>query len=231
MIRAKLDREPRDVAAMFDAVAERYDVMNLVMTLGQERRWRRAALDALDPKPGERILDLAAGTGASSAPIVDRGAAVVACDFSAGMLQTGHLRHGGLGFVAGDALSLPFRPASFDAVTISFGLRNFADLDAALAEMRRVTAPAGRFVALETSTPRARPVRAAHRLHTTRVLPLLARALSSNADAYIYLAESMADWPDQPTLAKRIAAAGWKDVAWRDLSGGAVAVHRAISGA
>src|SRR5207248_8979665 len=155
------------------------------------------------------------------------GAHVVACDFSAGMLRAGKQRNPALTFVAGDALALPFAYAAFDAVTVSFGLRNVADLDGAIRELLRVTRPGGRLVVLETGRPTRRSIGALNRLHTTRVLPLLARALSSNADAYIYLAESMAAWPDQAEFAARLATAGWTDVGWRDLSGGAVAIHRA----
>src|SRR4051794_8524590 len=153
MARATLDKRPTDVARMFDAVAGRYDAMNAVMTFGQERRWRRVVAGIVDPRPGQRILDLAAGTGTSSVPFVEAGAATIACDFSTGMLVEGRRRHPALTFVAGDALRLPFGDAAFDAVTISFGLRNVVDVDAALRELARVTRPGGRLVVLETATP------------------------------------------------------------------------------
>jgi demethylmenaquinone methyltransferase/2-methoxy-6-polyprenyl-1,4-benzoquinol methylase len=227
MTRARLDKQPHDVAAMFDEVAERYDLTNDVMTAGQMRLWRRAVREAVDAHAGERVLDLAAGTGTSSGPFAASGARVVPCDFSLGMLQVGKRREPGLPFVAGDALRLPFADATFDAVTISFGLRNVSDTDAALRELLRVTRPGGRLVVCETSAPVLRPVRLAYVAALTRALPWLARRTASNPDAYVYLAESIAAWPDQPTLAARVKQAGWERVAWRNLTGGAVALHRA----
>jgi demethylmenaquinone methyltransferase/2-methoxy-6-polyprenyl-1,4-benzoquinol methylase len=230
MVRAHLDREPREVARMFDAVAERYDRMNAVMTLGQERRWRGIVARALAVGPGDTVLDLAAGTGASSLPLAAAGANVVACDFSFGMLRVGRGRHPQLRFVAGDALRLPFRDGGFDAITISFGLRHVADIDAALREMARVTRPGGRLVVLETSTPARAPLRAGHRLYVERVLPRLAGLVASDAEAYRYLAESVAAWPAPAALAGRIASAGWERVAWRPMLVGAVAMHQAVRG-
>jgi demethylmenaquinone methyltransferase/2-methoxy-6-polyprenyl-1,4-benzoquinol methylase len=225
MPRAQLDRQPRDVARMFDAVADNYDRMNAVMTGGQERRWRRVVAAALDLKAEDLVLDLAAGTGASSVSLQAGGADVIACDFSEGMLTVGHRRHPQLRFVAGDALRLPFRDASFNAVTISFGLRNVADVDAALRELARVTAPGGRLAILETSAPRRQPLRAGHHFYVRRVMPRLARLVASNSEAYDYLAESVDAWPGPIELADRIAAAGWGTVRWRQLMLGAVALH------
>jgi demethylmenaquinone methyltransferase/2-methoxy-6-polyprenyl-1,4-benzoquinol methylase len=225
--RAHLDKQPREVAQMFDAVADRYDRMNAVMTMGQERRWRGVVAKALAISPGERVLDLAAGTGASSVPIEAMGATAVACDFSLGMLGVGRERHPQVRFVAGDALRLPFGDAVFDAVTISFGLRNVSDVDAALAELARVTRVGGRLVILETSAPLRQPMKAGHRVYVDRVMPRLARVASSNNEAYQYLAESVGDWPAPGLLAERIAAAGWTKVAWRQLLLGAVALHSA----
>src|SRR6478735_5375259 len=159
MTRAQLDKEPHDVAAMFDDVAERYDLTNDVLSLGQTRRWRRAVVAAVGPRDGERVLDLAAGTGTSSEPFRAAGAEVVPCDFSLGMLEVGKRRQPGLAFTAGDALRLPFADDSFDAVTISFGLRNVSDTAAALTEMLRVTRPGGRLVVCEFSTPTWTPFR------------------------------------------------------------------------
>jgi len=212
---------------MFDAVADRYDRMNAVMTLGQERRWRELVADALEVNPGDRVLDLAAGTGASAVPIQRRGASVVACDFSLGMLSVGRRRHPSLEFAAGDALALPFSAGGFDAVTISFGLRNVADVDLALTELARVTRPGGRLVVLETSAPRREPFRAGHRFYVTHVLPRLAALVTGDAQAYDYLAESVAQWPAPAEVSARLAAAGWTAVGWRTLSFGAVAMHRA----
>jgi demethylmenaquinone methyltransferase/2-methoxy-6-polyprenyl-1,4-benzoquinol methylase len=224
--RADLDKAPHDVAAMFDGVAERYDLTNDVLSLGQTRLWRRAVARAVDARPGQRVLDLAAGTGSSSLPFAAAGAHVVACDFSLGMLTVGRNHHPTLPFVAGDALRLPFADGAFDAVTISFGLRNVADPDAALAEMSRVTKPGGRLVVCEFSHPTWTPFRTVYSGYLMRALPAVARRVSSNPDAYVYLAESIRAWPDQPALAERIAAAGWRDVAWSDLSQGIVALHR-----
>lgn len=227
MPRATLDKRPPDVAGMFDAVASRYDAMNAVMTLGQERRWRRTVAARLGATSGMRVLDLAAGTGASSVPIAAAGATTVACDFSTGMLRAGRRRHPDLTFVAGDALRLPFAAEAFDGVTISFGLRNVADVTGALLELARVTRPGGRLVVLETSTPPARPLRAAHGVYVDRVLPRLARVVASDPEAYRYLAESAGAWFDQQALADTIRGAGWTGVGWRNLLFGAVAMHSA----
>lgn len=228
MARATLDKRPIEVAQMFDAVADRYDRMNAVMTFGQERRWRRAVATTLALKPGMRVLDLAAGTGVSSLPFAAAGAVPISCDFSAGMLTVGRQTHPELTFVAGDALRLPFAAASFDAATISFGLRNVADVHQALTELHRVTRPGGKLVILETSQPPARPLRAMNRLYTDRVMPLLARLFSSDPSSYSYLAESAGTWLDQQSLADALRSAGWTAVSWRDLMFGAVAIHCAL---
>lgn len=212
---------------MFDAVAARYDVTNDVLSLGQTRLWRRAVARAVAAGPGMRVLDLAAGTGSSSLPFAAAGAYVVAADFSLGMLRVGRSAHPQLPFVAGDALRLPFADASFDAVTISFGLRNVSDVDGALAELSRVTRPGGRLVVCEFSHPTWRPFRTAYSGYLMKALPGVARRVSSNPDAYVYLAESIRAWPDQVALAARIAGAGWTAVTWSDLSLGIVAVHSA----
>lgn len=211
---------------MFDGVADRYDLMNDVMTAGQMRRWRKVVIDAVDPKPGQRILDLAAGTGTSSRPFADAGATVIACDLSLGMLRVGVQRQPNLNFVAGDALALPFADESFDAVTISYGLRNVEHTLDALIEMRRVTKPGGRLVIAEVSTPTNPLFSAIYKERLLGILPILGRIGSSNPSAYAYLAESMQTWPDQETLADLIVEAGWRDVAWRNLLGGMVAIHR-----
>jgi demethylmenaquinone methyltransferase/2-methoxy-6-polyprenyl-1,4-benzoquinol methylase len=227
--RADLDKRPAEVAAMFDAVARRYDLTNDVLSLGQDRLWRKAVVDAVDPRPGERVLDLAAGTGTSSQPFADRGAVVVPCDFSLGMLQVGKQVKPHLAFTAGDGTRLPFADASFDAVTISFGLRNVVDADAALREMRRVTRPGGRLLVCEFSHPTWAPFRTVYLEYLMRALPPIARAVSSSPDAYVYLAESIRVWSDQHRLAARITDAGWVRPRWRNLSGGIVALHHATA--
>jgi demethylmenaquinone methyltransferase / 2-methoxy-6-polyprenyl-1,4-benzoquinol methylase len=225
--RASLDKKPQEVAAMFDDVAARYDLANDVLSLGQTRLWRRAVARAVDASVGQRVLDLGAGTGTSSLPFAATGAQVVPCDFSLGMLREGKRRHPQLPLTAGDATRLPFADGSFDAVTISFALRNVSDTDAALAEMLRVTKPGGRLVVCEFSSPTWRPFRTVYNEYLMRALPRVAETVSSSPDAYVYLAESIRAWPDQPALARRIREAGWGRVAWRNLTGGIVALHRA----
>ena len=227
MSRADLGKSPADVAAMFDDVAARYDLTNDVLALGQTRLWRRAVVNAVAPQPGERVLDLAAGTATSSQPFRDRGATVIPCDFSLGMLRVGKARQPDLPLTAGDALRLPFADESFDAVTISFGLRNVADVGVALGEMRRVTRPGGRLVVCEFSHPAWSPLRTVYSEYLMGALPSVARRVSSNPDAYVYLAESIQAWPDQAKLSGQIEAAGWADVEWLNLTGGIVALHRA----
>jgi demethylmenaquinone methyltransferase / 2-methoxy-6-polyprenyl-1,4-benzoquinol methylase len=225
--RADLNKLPADVQAMFDDVARRYDLTNDVLSLGQDRRWRKQVLDAVEPKPGEVVLDLAAGTGTSSQPFRDRGATVVPCDFSVGMLRVGKQARPQLPFVAGDGTRLPFADDTFDAVTISFGLRNIVDPDAGLRELLRVTRPGGRVVVCEFSSPTWAPFRTVYLEYLMKALPAVARTVSSSPDAYVYLAESIRAWPDQAGLAARIQQAGWTRVRWRNLSGGIVALHHA----
>lgn len=227
MSRANLDKEPREIAGMFDAVARRYDITNDVLSLWQDRAWRTATRRAVAAAPGDRVLDLAAGTGTSSERYADAGVDVVPCDFSTGMVAVGKRRRPDLSFVAGDATALPFADATFDAVTISFGLRNVAQTGEALGEMLRVTKPGGRLVVCEFSRPTFAPLRVGYHQYLRHVLPRVARLVSSNTEAYSYLAESIADWPDQVALARLVAAAGWGSVAYRNLSGGIVALHRA----
>lgn len=225
MSRASLDKDPHEVAAMFDGVASRYDRANSVMTFGFDRRWRSATARVLDARPGERVLDLAAGTAVSTSEYARNGAWCLAADFSLGMLRNG--LHRAVPMVAADALHLPFADGSFDAATISFGIRNFVDTKAALAEIARVVRPGGRLVICEVSTPTFPPIRFLHAKFLRRATTLLGRFSSSNPDAYTYLAESMAAWPDQPALARIIAASGWAGVEWMNLTFGVVAIHRA----
>ncbi|HYH33524.1 MAG TPA: demethylmenaquinone methyltransferase [Nocardioides sp.] len=229
MVRAELDKQPRDVRRMFDAVARRYDLTNDVLSLGQDRRWRREVIAAVAPGRGDLVLDLAAGTGTSSQPFADHGATVVPCDFSLGMLGVGKRSRPHLPFTAGDGTRLPFADGTFDAVTISFGLRNIVDPAAGLQEMLRVTRPGGRLVVCEFSHPTNAAFRTVYLEYLMRALPALARAVSSSPDAYVYLAESIRAWPDQAGLAAVVSRAGWRDVEWRNLSAGIVALHRAVA--
>jgi demethylmenaquinone methyltransferase/2-methoxy-6-polyprenyl-1,4-benzoquinol methylase len=224
--RAGLDKQPHDVAKMFDAVAEKYDVTNDVLSLGQDRRWRKRVVELVAPRPGEVILDLAAGTGTSSQPFADAGATVVPCDFSIGMLEVGKRDRPDLAFTAGDGMRLPFGEATFDAVTISFGLRNIVDPIEGLRELLRVTKPGGRIVVCEFSTPTWGPFDAIYTNYLMRALPPIARTVSSNPESYVYLAESIRAWPDQKGLALRMVEAGWGRVDWHNLSAGIVALHR-----
>jgi demethylmenaquinone methyltransferase/2-methoxy-6-polyprenyl-1,4-benzoquinol methylase len=230
MTRADLRKQPAEVAAMFDGVAARYDLVNDLLSLGQDRIWRKAVARAVNARPGERVLDVAAGTGTSSASFVSDDATCVACDFSLGMLRQGAKHRGGadvggVRFVAGDALALPFADQVFDAVTISFGLRNVHDTSAALAEFRRVAKPGGRLVVCEFSSPTWTPFRVAYDRYLA-VMPKVVSRVSSNPDSYVYLAESIRAWPRQSELADLISGAGWERVAWRNLTGGIVALHR-----
>lgn len=224
--RADLSKQPAEVQAMFDRVANRYDLMNDLLSLGQTKSWRRATVAAIKPVPGELILDLAAGTGTSTAAICATGAEAIACDLSLGMLEVGKKRHPEITFVAGDALALPFADNSFDAVTISFGIRNVNNVKLALAEMFRVTKPGGRLVICEFSTPEADWFKKIYQNYLIKALPKVASRFSSNPVAYQYLAESILAWPDQAQFASQIQAIGWHQVAWRSLTGGIVALHR-----
>lgn len=228
--RADLGKDPARVSGMFDEVARAYDRTNTVLSLGNDQLWRVATTRAVAPRRGQRILDLAAGTGASSVSLARSGAEVVAADFSPGMIAEGRRRHRGipnLSFVEADATALPFADAEFDSVTMSFGLRNVNEPKKALSELLRVTKPGGRLVVCEFSHPPSRSFNGLYRFYNDRVLPTVAKTVSSNAEAYDYLNESIKDWPDQRRLAAWIREAGWTDVAYRNLSFGIVALHRA----
>lgn len=227
MSRASLEKKPTDVASMFDGIARRYDLTNDLISLGQDRYWRRATVGAVRAHEGETVLDLAAGTGTSSEPFAAAGAHVVPCDFSFGMLAVGKERRPDLPFTAGDATRLPFADASFDAVTISFGLRNVVDTLAGLREMLRVTRPGGRLVICEFSQPTWAPFRTVYNEYLMRALPTMASAVTRDAGSYEYLAESIRAWPDQQALGRLLLQAGWGKVGYRNLSGGIVALHRA----
>lgn len=210
---------------MFDGVAKRYDLTNTVLSGGMDRLWRRRAGSLLGPRPGERVLDLAAGTAVSTVELGRSGAWCVAADFSLGMLRAGAGRD--MPKVAGDAMALPFADASFDAATISFGLRNVQDTGAGLREMARVVKPGGRLAVVEFSTPVFPPFRALYMNYLMRALPRIATSVSSNPDAYVYLAESIRDWPDQQALRELVEANGWERCSVTNLTGGIAAIHLA----
>jgi demethylmenaquinone methyltransferase / 2-methoxy-6-polyprenyl-1,4-benzoquinol methylase len=211
---------------MFDDVARHYDRTNSMLSLGNSMVWRVLTVRAVAPKTGERILDLAAGTGTSSVALAKSGAHVVAADFSAGMIEVGKRKHPSIEFVQADATALPFKTGEFDAVTISFGLRNIADPKKALKEMYRVLKPGGRLVVCEFSKPPVAILRAGYNAYLKYVMPAVVDAASSNPQAYSYLAESIADWPDQTTLSQWIRGAGFTRVAYRNVTAGVVALHR-----
>ena len=231
MTTADLSKKPEAVSAMFDDVAAGYDVTNNLLSAGNAVLWRIATTRAVNPQADERVLDLAAGTGTSSVALAKSGAHVVAADFSPGMLEVGRQKHGQnplLEFVEADATKLPFADNSFEAVTMSFGLRNVVEPKKALAELYRVTKPGGRIVICEFSTPPVAPIRAGYNFYLRKVMPIVAKYSSSNTQAYTYLADSIADWPNQATLASWIREAGFMNVAYRNLTAGVVALHRGI---
>jgi demethylmenaquinone methyltransferase/2-methoxy-6-polyprenyl-1,4-benzoquinol methylase len=227
--KADLSKQPEQVAAMFDEVSTHYDRTNNVLSMGNAALWRVATTRAVHPRAGERILDVAAGTGTSSASLAKNGARVVAADFSGGMIEVGRVRQAAnpfIEFVQADATALPFADGEFDAVTISFGLRNIVDPKKALAEFFRVTKPGGRLVICEFSQPPVALIRAGYSAYLRYGMPVLARVASSNPAAYEYLMDSIEAWPSQPVLADWLREAGYDDVAYRNLTAGIVALHR-----
>jgi demethylmenaquinone methyltransferase/2-methoxy-6-polyprenyl-1,4-benzoquinol methylase len=230
VVRANLNKDPDDVSKMFDDVAHRYDFLNDLLSLGRTKAWRKVVTAIIAPNPGLRILDIAAGTGSSSAPLVAKGADLIALDFSEGMLAAGRKRHKKIKFQQGDALKLPFAENYFDVTTISFGLRNTSDTTAALQEALRVTKQSGRIVICEFSHPTNKILRLIYLKYLMRALPVIAKRISKNPAAYIYLAESIQAWPNQSALAQVMRQAGWESVSWQDLTFGIVAVHIGYKG-
>ena len=226
--RADLNKVPEEIASMFDSVASRYDMMDALMTGGLNNVWMVALRKAVAPHPGERILDLAAGTGTSSAALAKGGAEVVSCDLSEGMIEVGRQRHPEIEFVHGNAMDLDFEDGTFDAVTISWGLRNIPDPALALREMMRVVRPRGRLVVVGVSTPTSRGCRGLSNAYQSTVMPALARVASTNDGAYDYLVESIRQWPAQEEVGRIIAANGWREVEYRNLTGGIACMHRAV---
>jgi len=223
---------------MFDGIARRYDLLNRVLSLSLDRRWRRSAAQELLAAPPGRVLDLCGGTGDLSLAILRTTGAelVVCCDFALAMLDRAGPKLAGTRLrprsarVQGDGLRLPFRDGAFDAVTVGFGVRNLADLDAGLREMARVLAPAGRLVVLEFSEPDRGFGGTLYRFYLDRVLPRIGDTLSGRAGPYRYLARTIAAFPGPAILAGRIRDAGFAACGWRRMTGGIVAVHTAIKG-
>ena len=228
MSRADLEKQPYDVAKMFDGIAKRYDLMNDVAAMGQVGMWRELMVAALEIEPGDTVMDLAAGTGTSTTAIAQAGARVVAADFSLGMMSEGRRRGAPVPFVGADAQHVPFATDSFDAAVISFGLRNVQQPKSALAEMTRVVRPGGRIVVCEFSTPTWKPFRTVYEKYLLRALPAVAGKVATTVDAYEYLAESILEWPDQEALRGWFADAGLERTQFRNLSGGIVALHRGV---
>lgn len=210
---------------MFDEVAPTYDKTNDLLSFGQSRLWRGIVAKAVDPKSGQSVLDMAAGTGSSTAAFARPGVRLVAGDFSEGMLAEGRKRHPEIEFVFADATKLPFKAKEFDATTISFGLRNVVDVEAALSEMFRVTKPGGRIVICEFSKVTNPLLRPFYNFYLRKVLPAFSSLASRTPEAYAYLSESIDAWPDQRTLAAKIEKAGYEKVTFRNLSFGIVAIH------
>jgi demethylmenaquinone methyltransferase/2-methoxy-6-polyprenyl-1,4-benzoquinol methylase len=228
--RANLNKDPDDVSKMFDGVANRYDFLNDLLSLGRTKAWRKVVTSIIGPKPGLKILDIAAGTGSSTRPLVDAGADVIALDFSAGMIEIGRKRNKDIKFVQGDALNLPFEENVFDVTTISFGLRNTSNIDSALKDSLRVTKSGGKIVIAEFSHPSNSIFRFIYLNYLMKAIPIISKKISKNPDAYVYLAESIRAWPNQEGLASKMRDAGWKSVAWQDLTFGIVAVHIGFKG-
>ncbi|MGC2856983.1 bifunctional demethylmenaquinone methyltransferase/2-methoxy-6-polyprenyl-1,4-benzoquinol methylase UbiE [Novispirillum sp. DQ9] len=229
------------VREVFDSVAERYDLMNDLMSAGVHRVWKARFIDWLAPRPGMALLDVAGGTGdiafrfleAAARKGADPATQVTVCDINEEMLKVGRNRAvdkgilGGVEWVRGDAEALPFEDCSFDAYTIAFGLRNVTDIDAALREARRVLKPGGRFMCLEFSHVVVPGLDALYDVYSFQVLPRLGQVVARNRDAYQYLVESIRKFPPQQALLARMDAAGLRQGKVRNLSGGIAAIHSA----
>ena len=212
------------VRAMFDRIARIYDRMNSVMTAGMHHRWRERAADLARVGPGSRALDVGTGTGDLAIELARRGASVTGVDFAPAMLEVARGKAPHIAFERGDALALRHGPGEFDAVTVGFGARNFADLDRGLREMARVTRPGGRVVVLEITTPQRAPLSWFFRLWFDRAVPVLGR-LAGDPDAYSYLPSSVRRFPGPEELARRMGEAGLDDVRWIVTAGGIIALH------
>jgi demethylmenaquinone methyltransferase / 2-methoxy-6-polyprenyl-1,4-benzoquinol methylase len=212
------------VRAMFDRIARVYDRMNSVMTAGMHHRWRERAAELANVGPGSTALDVATGTGDLAIALARRGAEVTGSDFAPAMLEIARRKAPGLRFEEGDALDLSYPDDSFDAATVGFGARNFADLDRGLAEMARVVRPGGRVVVLEITTPVKPPLSWFFRAWFDRIVPQLGK-LAGDSDAYTYLPSSVRRFPRPEELGRRMAAVGLVDVRWILTAGGIIAIH------
>ncbi|BAZ92701.1 ubiquinone/menaquinone biosynthesis C-methyltransferase UbiE [Thiohalobacter sp. COW1] len=230
-----LEEKARQVRGVFDSVADKYDVMNDLMSLGIHRLWKRFTLERSGVRRGQRVLDIASGTGdlaARFARMVGPEGEVVVSDINASMLEQGRRRlldqgvAGNIEYVQADAERLPFPDNHFDCVSIAFGLRNVTDKDAALREMYRVLRPAGRVLILEFSQVTLPGFRPLYDLYSFRMLPLMGKLIANDAASYQYLAESIRMHPDQETLKGMMQAAGFERAEYHNLSGGIVALHR-----
>lgn len=223
-----------EVRGMFDRIAGVYDLMNSAMTAGMHHQWRQRAVDRAEVGPGSDALDICCGTGDLALELRRRigpDGRVVGSDFSEPMLDLARAKSGERGlpveFGWADALALPYGEESFDAVTVGFGARNLADLDAGLAEMARVLRPGGRLVILEITRPRREPLSSFYGLWFDRIVPLLG-GVAGDPDAYSYLPESVRSFPEPPTLAAKMEAAGFGTIRWLLLAGGIIAIHSAV---